>query len=47
VIGGWDASHPPIEEGEEGRGKNFLHAEYTIPLLTFDEYVVKPADNSP
>jgi hypothetical protein len=42
VIGGWDASHPPTEEGEEGRGKNFLQREYTPLLLRFDEPPVKP-----
>jgi hypothetical protein len=32
VIGGWDASHPPIEEGEEGREKLLTHRIYDASI---------------
>jgi hypothetical protein len=31
VIGGWDASHPPTEEGEEGRGKTSYTQNIRFP----------------
>lgn len=39
--GGRDASHPPTQEGEEGKRSNFLHAHYKILVLSQDETVVK------
>jgi hypothetical protein len=32
VIGGWDASHPPIEEGEEG-GRKLLTLRIYVPTV--------------